>query len=227
MYPSSRSRKHNRKKVIIFDFDGVLADTFNTFYSLIKDCAKEIGLKLSPNQYRGFFIGNVHTEYKKFIKDREKLGTFLKIRKANYDKYYFGKKTEAKLFSGTGSLIEKTSKKNILAIASSGYTKNIKKLLGKSKTSFSLILAGSDPKEIMIKEILNKFKKRADETTMITDALGDIKAAKRLGLKTIAVTWGFHDSKVLKKGKPDKLVKSFKELEKLLLDPALEKKFFQ
>ena len=206
-----------KKGLLIFDFDGVLADTFDTFYPLIRDSMSSIGFKLGPNQYKELFIGNVHSGYRNFIKNEKKLAAFLKIRKTNYDHYYYDTKTKAKLFSETGKFIKKAAKKHQLTIASSGYTENVKTLLGNYVSYFGLILANSDPKENMIKKILNKFKASARKTIFVTDTVGDIKAAKKLGLKTIAVTWGFHPKAWLKKSKPDFIVNNFKELSDLLL----------
>src|SRR3989338_9580099 len=213
MYPSSQSQKSKNNNVIIFDFDGVFADSFDTFYPLIRDGMGSVGFKLSSSQYKEFFIGNVHSGYRNFIKDKKKLAAFLKIRKANYDHYYYDAKTKAKLFSETGRFIKNVAKKHQLTIASSGYTKNVKALLGNYGSYFSLILADSEPKENMIRKILNKFKASARKTIFVTDTVGDIKAAKKMKLKTIAVSWGFQDAKFLKKYSPNKVVKSFKELE--------------
>ena len=47
-----------KRGLIIFDFDGVLADSFETFYPLMRDMMKHVGFSLSPDQYRNFFIGH-------------------------------------------------------------------------------------------------------------------------------------------------------------------------
>lgn len=46
----------------------------------------------------------------------------------------------------------------------------------------------------------------------ITDTLGDIKEANKLNIKTIAVDFGFHSRETLAKGRPFKIISSFKEL---------------
>lgn len=208
------------KKVIIFDFDGVLADSFETFYPLIKDCMSHIGLSLSPDQYRNFFIGNVHKKVAEFIDNKEKHLAFLKFRKENYDKYYFDKNKPVKLFPKAKEFIKKIKGRYILTIASSGKKENIEALLndGKIKEAFRLILADSSTsKQGMIQEIISKLNIKPEKTIMISDTVGDISVAKEARLKTIAVTWGFHSPKLLKTAKPDYIVKNFKELEQTLL----------
>lgn len=208
------------KKLIIFDFDGVLADSFETFYPLIRDAMKQIGLSLTRKQYSDFFMGNVHMAFKNFIGDEKKYLIFSEFRKSNYDKYYFDKNSGAKLFPGTKELIKKLVAKYTLTIASSGHQTNVENLLDKNGTKdmFSLIIANTaTTKEGMIKEILTKLKSKAEESIMISDTVGDIELAKKMELQTIAVTWGFHSIKLLKTAKPDYVIKNFKELEYTLL----------
>lgn len=206
-------------KTIIFDFDGVLADSFDTFYPLIRDAMNYTGLSLTPDQYRNFFVSNVHQGFKDFINNEEKYLTFKEFRSTNYDKYYYNKKRGAKLFPGIPEFIKKLSRKYTLTVASSGKQNNIKNLLKKNgvENFFSLILANlSHSKEGMIKEILDKFQAKPKETFMITDTVGDIKVAKNMELKTIAVTWGFQPEKTLKLAKPDFMANSFDEITKII-----------
>ncbi len=209
---------HNQSskiKPIIFDFDGVLADSFGAFYPLLRDGMAHIGLDLTQNQYRDFFIGNIHQSFKNAIGDERKYSALMEFRKNNYDKYYYDKKNGVVLFSGVRGFIKKLDKKYILTISSSGRRDNIKNLLeaNKLKSSFSLILASTaETKEYMITKILNKFHAKPKDAVMISDTVGDIMMAKKVGLKTIAVTWGFHSTKNLKKSNPDFVAKNFKEL---------------
>lgn len=207
------------RKLIIFDFDGVLADSFDTFYPLIKDSMKHIGLSLTPNQYRGFFTGSVHQGFKDFINDNQKYLIFSEFRKVNYDRNYYNKEGGVKLFSEAPAFLKKIGKKYILTIASSGKQENIKNLLKEKRVDnfFSMILADSNySKNKMIKEILSTFQVQPSETIMITDTIGDILIAKKFGLQTIGVTWGFHSIKTLKFAKPDHIANNFKILYKTI-----------
>jgi len=217
--PSQKHRIFKNKNLLIFDFDGVLADSFNTFYPLIRGGMNSIGLSLTPDQYRNFFIGNVHQGFMDFIKDEDKHARFLEFRNSNYDKYYNDEENKAKLFPESIKFLKRLGSNNcILTIASSGRQKNVESLLEASgvKDLFALIIANSNSKTAMLSEIMSKFHATSDETIMITDTVGDILMAKESGLKTIAVTWGFHSIGLLKTVRPDYIAKNFQALHKIL-----------
>lgn len=216
--PSQKHRIFKNKNLIIFDFDGVLADSFDTFYPLIRDAMKKIGILLSKKSYRELFNGNVHKEFEKLISDKKKYETFSKFRADNYNKYY--KRCPPRLFPRAKQLLKNLSRSYVLTIASSGKKYNILWLLKKSMSNkhFDFILATTDQtKEIMLREIMKKHRADPKQTIMITDTIGDVKIAKKLGLKTIAVSWGFQSYKTLKTSKPNKLLKRVSELEKVLI----------
>lgn len=214
MYPSYRF-SNNKTGLVIFDFDGVLADSFDTLFPLIRDAMKSVGISLTKSQYCDFFIGGVHQGFRNFIKNNDKYSAFSEFRKNNYDKYYYDKNNKVKLFPGALKFLKKINKKYILTIASSGRQDNIKNLLEESGATnlFSWISANATyTKESMIKEILEKFHSKSQDTIMITDTIGDIKAAKRNNLKTIAVTWGFQPKELLTQNGPDFVADNFNEL---------------
>ena len=165
---------------------------------------KSVNIRLTKKQYRSFFTGNVHQGFKDFIKDEKKLSMFYEFRNANYDRY-----SKAELFPGIAKAIKKIHGNYILSIASSGKQKNILQLLNKNGLDkfLAIVLATTEnTKENMINEIVKRFGIKPKETVMVTDTVGDINIAKKMGLKTIAVTWGFHPKKLLSLTVPDKIV---------------------
>lgn len=213
MSPSYPSQ--NNKKLLIFDFDGVLADSFEYFYYLISISMKQVGRSLTRSQYRNLFIGNVHQGFRNFINDDKEYAVFSKFRRNNYDRYYYDKNRGVKLFPQVSKFIKEIEKKYVLTIASSGKQDTIENLLEENgvKQYFGLILANSAyTKDGMINEILSKLRSKPEYTAMITDTVGDIEVAKGNDLKTIAVTWGFHSERLLKRSKPDLIANDFNEL---------------
>jgi phosphoglycolate phosphatase len=201
-------------KTIIFDFDGVINDSFQCFFPLIREGMAYIGKSLSEDQYRSFFRDNVHKAFKEFIDDEGKYKKFMEFRKNNFAKYY-----RPKLFPGIPDLLQKLKNKYKLAIASSGNKNSILKILENQKIDmlFQIVLATTEPtKENVIKEILRETNSSPEEAVIISDTTGDMSMAKRIGLKTIGVTWGFHSASTLNAAHPDFIVNSLQELKSLI-----------
>lgn len=207
-------------KLLIFDFDGVIADSFGCFYPMIRDGMASVGISISEEEYRNLFLQNVHRGFKDFINDDTKYRKFLDYRKKHYTDYY-----KPDIFHGAAGFLKKIRENNYkTAICSSGQREVVLKTLNinKIKKCFDMILVTNEyTKENMIKEILGKFKVKPKETIMITDTIGDIKIAKKMGLKNIAVTWGFHSKKILKSAKPDFMADTFEELIPRLLSQRM------
>lgn len=57
-----------------------------------------------------------------------------------------------------------------------------------------------------MKMVFKKYDITPDDCVFITDTLGDMHEAARAGVGAIGITWGFHTSATLFRGKPFKLV---------------------
>jgi len=198
-------------ETIIFDFDGVLANSFEQVYALNKMAMAGVGARLSRNQYRDFFMNNVHAAFKEFLKDGVSYLNFVQIRNNNFKKYY----SAVKLFPGIPKVIKKLEEKSFLSIVSSGEKGEIVRLLKKANICdyFHAIYASTEySKEEGINLVLKTLAINPHEAVMISDTCGDLNLAKNLGLKTIGVSWGFHSAKKLLSTKPDFLANNLIEL---------------
>lgn len=198
-------------KALIFDFDGVLADSFDAFYQLIRASFSSVDLELTEDQYRDFFLGNVHSAFRKMIPEDDHYQKFLEFRHQHFDQYYF----TVKLFPEVPEFVKKIPGRHLLLIASSGKLEHIIRLLSAAgiRDNFRVISANEQPsKETTILEILDQLQVYPNEAAFISDTVGDLKLGQRLGLKAIAVGWGFHGSETLKSVKPDFLAVNFNEL---------------
>lgn len=203
-------------KGLIFDFDGVLADSFRPLYSLIRAGFQSVGLSLTENQYRDLFCDNVHAGYKALITDPKKYKDFIAFRKNHFAKYYAG----VKLFPAVPNFLSTIKDSYFLAIASSDQFESITSLLNTSGllTYFSMIEATQESsKRLMIEKIINSSGLSASQFALVSDTSGDLTLSKSLGLKTIGVTWGFHGPDILAAVAPDHLVDSFEILRLVLI----------
>ena len=71
-------------------------------------------------------------------------------------------------------------------------------------------------KDKKIKMAMDEFGYGPEQTIFISDTAGDILEAKKAGVPTVAVTWGYHPIETLEKVKPDHIANNIEELKELL-----------
>lgn len=202
-------------KLIIFDFDGTLADTFPWFAENINRAAAVFRFKKISTED--------HEQLRK-LTAREVL-SFLNISwwKIPLVAIYMRRKmsrdlSKIKLFENVELLLSSLREKNIqLAIVSSNSEENIKSILGSSMNHFEIIKCSSSlfgkPKKF--KTILKEAGHLPQEVLCIGDEIRDIEAAHSVNAHAGAVCWGYADPDSLKSRGPAYL---FKRVEDILVE---------
>jgi len=191
-----------KKEIILFDFDGVIVDTFEMSYQIAKKMMPQI--YRTHDDYRASFEGNIYEQVKGLTDDFNK-------HHDHWFERYSPKLIVQPLITGMKKVLVELSKKYILIIISSSITSPIKEYCKKHDV-YDLFdeIFGADvhlSKVDKINMVFKKYDAKAKDCVFITDTLGDMKEAAKSGVKAIAVTWGFHDLVRLKKGKPETIVK--------------------
>ena len=192
-------------KVIIFDFDGVVHDSFDVLRT-----AQQYSIPgLTEDEYRDFYNGNIY---------RNK-----QITKEVADKFF---EVQNRLYKDL--VIEKDIKEELLLLArdyslfivSSNMESTIRDYCERNGVSevFDEVLGFESHKSKIEKfqVLFDKYSLDKNEAIFVTDTLGDILEANKINLRTIAVDFGFHDQDRLKKGKPFQIVSSFQDIRQLV-----------
>lgn len=199
--------------ILLFDYDGVLVDSLEVFMDQVLFACKEneIDNLLTRESFLNLFNGNF---YEKLVESGIPEKNIIPIIKA----LQIGEKEQQKirLFEGVKEMLETLSKKNRLIIITSNKAGVIEESLRlKNITCFEAIL-GADQETSKVKKIeMMKSRYPGFPVYYIGDTRGDIMEGKRAGVKTIAVTWGWHSQDQLAKEEPDFMVHSPRELVKL------------
>jgi phosphoglycolate phosphatase len=196
-----------KPKAILFDFDGVLVNTFDFCYEINTICNPQ----LTPDDYRAKFHGNIN-ECIPSKQTHAATGAPL-----DFFAHYTPELMKRNVEEDIRELVRDLSTSYSLFIVSSTNTEPIRTFLSQQDLlpCFKEIY-GNDTeksKSKKIQMILDAHHFSPDECVFITDTLGDIREARTCGVSCIAVSWGYHDKQTLAQGNPIAIVDTVKELE--------------
>jgi phosphoglycolate phosphatase len=193
-------------KNVIFDFDGVIADTFDVNWAL----SQEHDPSATLEDFLAHHDGNVFTEPRiKFNPEQVHL----------FYSEYANRLTSSHIERSAEPLKNLGAKYKLYIISSNGEY-GIKKVLEQAGILplFVKILGVETHKSKVekFKILIEQEGITPNNTVFVTDTLGDIKEAHKVGIRTIAETFGFHDRQRLVQGNPYKVVDSWKEIEEAI-----------
>ncbi len=197
-----------KKPFILFDFDGVIADSFQLSFEI----TKMIYPRLIEDAYRELFEGNINDHRK-----QQNIYTAEYRHDVDFDAEYRPRmKNEVKIVPEVKEVIIELEKNYTLIVVSSTITSPIREFLEKHELAshFAWIM-GNDVHKSKVEKIKMVFEKYGigpKDCVFITDTLGDMREATRAGVKSIGVTWGFHKPETLLRGEPFGLVEKPIEL---------------
>jgi len=211
-------------KIILFDLDGTLTDPKIGITKGVQYALKSYGIIENNLDILEKFIGPPLKD--SFIKyynltESEALNAIEIFRE------YFKTKGlyENSIYPDIKILLQTLVKKGkTLAVATSKPTIFAKKILKHFKIDkyFSLVIGSNLDgsrvnKEEVIRETLKQLKiYKYDNVIMIGDRKYDILGAKKVGIHSVGIIYGYGSLKEIKQTKPDYMVKTVKELEKIL-----------
>jgi phosphoglycolate phosphatase len=205
-------------KLVIFDFDGTLADSFPWALSVADQLADRHGImridKSKIDSLRGSNMKNLLKEYKvPFWK--------LPFLVSDVRKLMTKGAGQIPLFAGIEQLLQRLAAQGTrLAVVTSNSTQNVQRVLGNDTAALidyyecGVWLFGKRDK---FWKILRKSGVSQAEVICIGDETRDIEAARSANLTCGAVTWGYARMDLLKAHGPDVIFTSVDELAQALL----------
>jgi len=175
--------------LIIFDYDGVIVDSFEIFMeNFILACQKEgVDEIANKEDFLKLFEGNMYESMIKKGMSREKI---LRVVYAMRDSM-IKNQDRLKLFDGISEAIKELSVSNKLAVVTSNETAIVKKFLKDRNIDYFEEIIGSDKEASKVKKIRwLKEEFSSYECYYIGDTVGDIIEGRRAGAKTVAVALG-------------------------------------
>jgi len=194
----------NKYKLVIFDFDGTLADTFPFFLSVINSLAEKHDFKkVDEAKIEGLRTKGI----KEMLKDSGLTMWKLPNVAKDFMSLMSTNLNTINMFEGLPISLKNLHEKGmLLAVVSSNSKENICGVLGSEISSLiSYFECGVSifGKHSKLKKILKKSCVSPDEIIYIGDEIRDIEAARETGISFGAVSWGYTEVSTLKACKPD------------------------
>lgn len=204
--------------LIIFDYDGVLADTLDDLIRFGQEACNQLGVKhlvtkddLSNLEVMSFATYGRACEVPEYLIDE-----FVKISL----RLFAEKESPPAIFDGLSEVISYLSSKHKIAIVTTNSSQNVHAFLNKHGLDslvdavYGVDTPGSKAQKISLAR--ERFVENGEAVFMIGDALSDVRAAKEAGVTSIAVTWGHQSLETLLRGDPDYVLNHPSELIQLI-----------
>lgn len=195
---------------LIFDFDGTICDSLDITIQIINEYLKTHGKP--PIEVKFLKEKGVEELIKKYKLNRFQILVFIYLGRRRLASHI----KDLKSFKGLPRVLKELSTNNKLGIVSSNSGKNILKFLKNNNLDsyFNFVLSSPTifDKAKKIQYAINKHKLNKANTVYIGDEVRDIEAARKVGIKSVSVTWGFANKKLLKSFHPDFFTENPEEL---------------
>lgn len=200
-------------KVIIFDFDGTLADTIDILLRITNRLSVEFGFKSATKEELAQ-LSNLNSWQ---ILQYSGISIFkfpLLIRRLKAELH--SEVPHIQLFPGIKEVLLELKKRGFqLGIITSNSRENVLGALEKNglQDTFTFIYSGSTfGKHKVINKWLRIENIHTEKVVYVGDEIRDIDAAKKTGIKVIAVGWGFNSPQALAAQNPNFLIERPQEL---------------
>lgn len=213
------------QKVIIFDFDGTIADTVDALVTIANRLAREFGYIPINSQELALLRNLTAREIIKYSGVSLFKIPFLVKKVKGELKHNIH---ELHLINGIkAALVELHDQGYHLGIITSNSQENVHEFLKCHKLDnlFDFIYSGVTifGKTTIINNVLRQKQFKPEAVIYVGDETRDVESAKKANIKVIAVSWGFNSSEALGKQNPDFLIHDPSELVSVIKNWALIK----
>jgi phosphoglycolate phosphatase len=200
--------------LILFDFDGVLANSLADMLRFAQEVCDELGVK--------------HTVVQTDLSELEVMsfatfGQACEVPEDSVDEFvhrcvekFAEKESPPAIFEGMGKVVRKLAESHQLVVVTGNLESNVDAFLkehglqGCFRAVYGVDKPGSKAEKIMMAK--NQFALDGEVVFMVGDALSDVRAARQAGVKSISVSWGHQSVGKLVEAQPDHVVHSPREL---------------
>ncbi len=210
-------------KIIVFDFDGTIANSYDTFVMIINRLAPEFGYKPVGEEKLKQLR---HLDSQQIIRQSEislfKVPALLRRVKKEMAQEI---NNVGPIIGMEAALMEIKQQGNTLGIITSNTKENVVTFLQNNQLEhiFEFIYSGISlfGKDRIINKLIRKHKLLRETMIYVGDETRDIDAAKKSQIQVIAVGWGFNAPEILTRHQPDCLINNPSQLPKVITNSCV------
>jgi len=198
---------------MIFDFDGTIADTLHAVIDVFNDLSDEFGFRRGTQEELQLFMGRGLRELATCVGlSWERLPDLaVRVREEMSRQMHLIQPCAGMV----PALLALRARGVRLGILTSNNRENVERFLEHHPTlQFDFISGGAGlfEKHTVLQSLLATQGLASADTCYVGDEVRDVEAARVLGMRTVAVTWGFSSSQLLAACNPDHLIADPNEL---------------
>lgn len=201
-----------RYRLVIFDFDGTLADSFPWFCRILNDVADRFGFRRTePHEIDALRTMGARDLMRHFGIPAWKM-PFIANHIRKRKSHELG---ETRLFDGVEAMLHELSDAGIaLALVTSNSEPNARAILGESASLIRIYECGVSMfgKAARFGKVLRRSGIPAADAICIGDEIRDLEAAQKQGIAFGAVTWGYTAPGALIAHAPSEVFRSVGEI---------------
>ena len=191
--------------LLLFDYDGVLADSLNILSEYTTTFCREHGLGEGLNKT------NIDAMESATLSGLIEAAGISQAYVRDYARYLFQALNrdplKVPLFKGIPEMLKDLAQYYSLCVVTANHSTIVRQRLDAAQlTSLMDYIYGNEQPGSKVEHIVKALEKNCAQPTstwMIGDTVGDIEAAQNAGVNSVAATWGWQSSMRLKSKAPD------------------------
>jgi phosphoglycolate phosphatase len=207
-----------RYRLLVFDWDGTLADSTSLIAGAIQQACRDLGLPAPDDRSARHVIGLGHRDAISLVAPTLPAAGIPRFSE-RYRAHYLAGDAAIPLFDGARDMIDELDRRGFLLGVATGKTRaGLARALAQHGIAHHFIASRCadetfpKPHPEMLLSLIDFAGVRAEETLMIGDTTHDLELARNAGVSAVAVAYGAHPAAGLAAMEPLATVHSIGEL---------------
>lgn len=192
---------NRKKRLLIFDFDGVIADSLVPFRAAVQSAWSGCGMAgaMTDEQFLRVFDANMYEGMAAIGLAPDRVDEFLRVLKGHLEPC-----ADCPFFAGIADVLGALSRCNHLVVVTSNIGTTVRGLLDRHGVAGVEDVLGAERGTSKVEKIHQVMQRYPGVPAYyVGDTCGDIVEGRKAGARMVAAAWGWHGAERLAAAKPD------------------------